>query len=99
MKILKMINMHLPHSGSPFRSTTRFAEAFLELGHGVLVVMPKPDGKIPDEDKYISIPLILRRTSSSWSGNWAGMGRNQGSQDFLRFILPGAAREGVSLSC
>ncbi|HEX2853900.1 MAG TPA: glycosyltransferase [Opitutaceae bacterium] len=47
MKICMMTNTYLPHVGGVARSVSTFAEEYRKLGHGVLVVAPKFDGKPP----------------------------------------------------
>jgi 1,2-diacylglycerol 3-alpha-glucosyltransferase len=47
MNICMMTNTYLPHVGGVARSVSTFAEEYRKLGHRVLVVAPKFDGKPP----------------------------------------------------
>lgn len=70
MKICMMTNTYLPHVGGVARSVSTFAEAYQRLGHEVLIVAPRFDGKPPParlEQSVVRVPSLRNFNGSDFS--------------------------------
>lgn len=70
MKICMMTNTYLPHVGGVARSVSTFAEAYQRLGHEVLIVAPRFDGKTPParlEQSVVRVPSLRNFNGSDFS--------------------------------
>jgi glycosyltransferase involved in cell wall biosynthesis len=70
MKICMMTNTYLPHVGGVARSVSTFAEAYQHLGHEVLIVAPRFDGKPPPailERSVVRVPSLRNFNGSDFS--------------------------------
>jgi 1,2-diacylglycerol 3-alpha-glucosyltransferase len=70
MKICMMTNTYLPHVGGVARSVSTFAEAYQRLGHEVLIVAPRFDGKPPParlEQIVVRVPSLRNFNGSDFS--------------------------------
>lgn len=70
MKICMMTNTYLPHIGGVARSVSTFAEEYQRLGHEVLIVAPRFDGKPPParlERIVVRVPSLRNFNGSDFS--------------------------------
>jgi len=70
MKICMMTNTYLPHVGGVARSVSTFAEEYQRLGHEVLIVAPRFDGKpLPAkaEQIVVRVPSLRNFNGSDFS--------------------------------
>jgi glycosyltransferase involved in cell wall biosynthesis len=70
MKICMMTNTYLPHVGGVARSVSTFAEQYQRLGHEVLVVAPKFDGRplsAKAERIVVRVPSLRNFNGSDFS--------------------------------
>jgi len=67
MRIAMMTNTYLPHVSGVANSVARFARAYQERGHEVLIVAPQADEAPAREDGVVRVPAIQHFNGSDFS--------------------------------